>query len=79
MPEFGTGINSLRSLVFVRNFGNQVVNKTSTRVQKDAGNIKMTAVDAEVSPRKLSFKASNTSILVRAEKNIQDTFIDIMA
>jgi len=79
MPEIGTGINPLRSLVFVRKFGGQIVEKTNTKYQSNLGNIAFTAIDAAASPKEISFRARNNSILIQAEKNAQDRLIDIMA
>ncbi|MFC1730485.1 hypothetical protein ACFL6I_09125 [candidate division KSB1 bacterium] len=79
MPELGTGINALRSLVFVRNFGNQVVEKTDIKVRSRFGNIEFTAIDSTVDPRELSFRAQNQSIQVQENKSIHDRFIDLLA
>ena len=52
MPGIGRGINPLRSLVFVRNFGNRVIKKTGIRVRKNAGALVPTAIDTNLLPQK---------------------------
>ncbi|MFC1477004.1 hypothetical protein ACFL6L_00900 [candidate division KSB1 bacterium] len=79
MPIISTGVNALRSLVFVRNFGNQVAGKTDIKVRSDTGNLRKTAVDSDVSPKELSFRARNTSIQAQENKTQHDRFIDMLA
>ena len=79
MPRIGTGINVLRSLVFVRNFGNKILEKTDIRVRSNTGNLQYTAIDTQINPKKISFRARNNLITVQKDKSQHDRFIDILA
>jgi len=77
MPQIGTGINLLRSLVFVRKSSNRIIEETGTKVRKTKGNLKLTAIDTELTPRKIRFNTYNNSINVQQNKKPQDRFIDL--
>lgn len=77
MPQIGTGINLLRSLVFVRKSSNRIIEETGIRVRKTKGNLKLTAIDTELNPRKIRFNTYNHSLNVQQNKSPQDRFIDL--
>lgn len=77
MPQIGTGINLLRSLVFVRKSSNRIIEETGIRVRKTKGGLKLTAIDPELTPRKIRFNTYNHSLNVQQNKNPQDRFIDL--
>ncbi|KPK92647.1 hypothetical protein AMJ80_06460 [bacterium SM23_31] len=77
MPEIGTEINLLRSLVFIRKSSNRIIEKTGTRVRKTKGNLKLTAIDTELTPRRIRFNTYNRFLNVQKNKNPQDRFIDM--
>ncbi|MFC1563388.1 hypothetical protein ACFL6G_00565 [candidate division KSB1 bacterium] len=80
MPAIGsTGINTLRSLVFVRNFGNEVIADMDVRVRSESGNIKYTGIDAELSPREIRFNSKKFTVQYQRSRNPQDRLIDIFA
>ena len=76
MPGIGIGINPLRSLVFVRNFGNQVIKKTGTRVRKNAGALARTGIDTKLSPAKIRFNSAKYLVRVQRNRTPQDRLID---
>ena len=79
MPELTPDINVLRSFVFVRMFTGNIIEKTDIRLQKEAGtgNIKMTAISNELTPRKIQFASRLYLIEQQKDKNPQDRLIDI--
>ncbi len=80
MPGVGSSnINSLRSLVFVRNFGSQVLENTDVKVRKDSGSIKITALDSRLSPKEISFNSKQFKIVNQKNKTSQDRLIDYFA
>jgi hypothetical protein len=76
MPDAITGINSLRSFVFVRRYRSQTIEKTDIRVQKESGNLKTTAINTELTPREIQFISSLHLIEAQKSKNPQDRLID---
>ncbi len=56
MAAVGRGINSLRSLAFVRQFGNQIIEKTDTRVRKESGNLELIGINPTSYPKENPFQ-----------------------
>ncbi len=80
MPAIGsTGINTLRSLVFVRNFGSDVIADMDIRVRSKSGNIEYTGIDADLSPRKIRFNSNKFTIKYQKSRSPQDRLIDLFA
>ena len=77
MASIGTGVNPLRSLVFVRNFGNQVIEKTDIKVRKRSGSLKLTGIDTQLTPQRIRFASSKFLINVQKNRSSQDRLIDI--
>ena len=79
MASIGTGINALRSLVFVRNSGKKVISNTSIKVRNKSGSIKRTGINTNLSPKRIKFATSKFLIKVQKNRSPQDRFIDILA
>ncbi len=79
MADIGIGINALRSLAFVRQFGNQVIEKTDTRVRKESGNLEPTGINPNLTPKKIRFNSIKFLVDVQKNRSPQDRLIDIFA
>lgn len=77
MASIGTGVNPLRSLVFVRNFGNQVIKKTDIKVRKRSGSLELTGINTKLTPQRIRFVSSKSLIKVQKNRSFQDRLIDI--
>ena len=77
MTQITPGINSLRNLTFVKNFGNQVIAKSDIKVKNKSGNINLKGKITKLSPQKIRYNTSNKRISVQKNKKPQDRLIDI--
>ncbi|MCP4727579.1 MAG: hypothetical protein GY863_21245 [bacterium] len=69
----------MRSLVFVRKFGSDVISNMDIRVRSKSGNIEYTGIDAELSPRKIRFNSNKATVKYQRSRRPQDRLIDIFA
>jgi len=70
-------INPLRNLLFVRNFGNSIIDETGTRQRMRNGRLEPTAIDPTVQPKDISKAAEEKKIEIQKTKTPQDRIIDI--
>jgi len=70
-------INPLKSLIFVRNFGDSIIKETDVRQRTDKGRLEPTAIDPKVRPKDISKAAEERKIEKQRAKTPQDRIIDI--
>ena len=79
MVELGTGINSLRSLVFVRQSGSKISENPIARDRSGSGGLAVTPTKPKLSPQRIQFNAVKSLVNVQKNRTPLDRLIDMLA
>ena len=77
MADFDTGVNSLRSLVFVRQSGSKISQNPTVRNRSDSGGLAVNQNQPRLSPRRIQFNSAKFLINVQKNRTPLDRLIDI--
>jgi len=77
MPESNIGINSLRSLIFIREYSNLNIKKTGTGSRARWVTTEQTAPEIRINPKDLTFRIKANTLAALQNRSTQDHFIDL--